>query len=86
MLASASSMKLESERSRFGNPQFKQIRKNSRLGLIHLTAIRLLHLSPAEKRALSIADNKLAELGEWDLDILPEELGFLLEFQNRTVI
>jgi DNA modification methylase len=54
----------------------------SKLGLIHLTAIRLSHLSPAEKRALSIADNKLAELGEWDPDILPEELGFL--FDSKT--
>ncbi len=53
-----------------------------KLGLIHLPAIRMSHLSAAEKRALSIADNKLAELGEWDPDILPEELGFL--FDSKT--
>jgi hypothetical protein len=49
------------------------------LGLIHLPAIRLSDLSAPLKRALSIADNKLAELGEWDPDILPEELAFLFD-------
>lgn len=32
-------------------------------GITHLPAIRLSHLSAAEKRALAVADNKLAELG-----------------------
>jgi hypothetical protein len=53
-----------------------------KLGITHLPAIRLSHLSAAEKRALAIADNKLAELGEWDFDILPEELEFL--FDSKT--
>ena len=38
-------------------------------GFEHLPVVRLTHLTPAKKRALAIADNKLAELGEWDLDI-----------------
>jgi len=32
------------------------------------------HLTPAEKRAYVLAENRLAELGEWDRDILGEEL------------
>lgn len=47
--------------------------------LTELPVIRLTYLSGAEKRALAIADNKLAELGEWDLDILEEELKFLFD-------
>jgi hypothetical protein len=53
-----------------------------KLGLTHLPAMRLSHLSAAEKRALAIADNKLAELGEWDMDILAEELGSLFDFDT----
>jgi DNA modification methylase len=62
-----------------------------RAGFEHLPVIRLSHLTPAKKRALAVADNKLAELGEWDLDILPEELSFLfdadleLEFDPRII-
>ena len=48
-----------------------------RSGFEHLPVIRLSHLSPAKKRALAIADNKLSDLGVFDLDILSEELSFL---------
>lgn len=57
----------------------------------HLPVIRHSHLSPAKKRAFAIADNKLAELGEWDLEILSEELSFLfnpeteLDFDPRVI-
>jgi ParB-like chromosome segregation protein Spo0J len=47
--------------------------------LNHLPVVRLSDLSSAQKRALAIADNKLAELGEWDLEILSEELSFLFD-------
>lgn len=50
-----------------------------RLGLEYLPVVRLTHLSPAQKRAAAIADNKLAELGAWDFDILAEEFEFLTE-------
>jgi DNA modification methylase len=50
-----------------------------RLGLSHLPVIRLSHLTRAQKRAVAIADNKLAELGQWDLDILSEEFKFLTD-------
>jgi ParB-like nuclease domain len=53
------------------------------LGLTHLPAIRLSHLTPVEKRALAIADNKLAALGEWDLDQLQEELEFLFDSETE---
>lgn len=48
-----------------------------RSGITHLPCIRLTHLSEKEKRALAIADNKLAELGKWDLEILSEDLKIL---------
>jgi ParB-like chromosome segregation protein Spo0J len=32
-------------------------------------------LTPDQIRAYRIADNKTAELAEWDLDLLPIELG-----------
>lgn len=44
------------------------------LGLSEAPCIRLSHLSPAERRAYVIADNRLAELGGWSLEILAEEL------------
>lgn len=50
-----------------------------RLGLEYLPVVRLTHLSPAQKRAAVIADNKLAELGAWDFDILAEEFEFLTD-------
>ena len=49
-----------------------------RSGFEHLPVVRLSHLTPAKKRALAIADNKLSELGEWDPEMLSEELSFLL--------
>ena len=41
--------------------------------------IRLDHLSEAEKRAYVIADNRLAEVTDWDRDLLRIELGALVE-------
>lgn len=46
------------------------------LGLSVVPTLELRHLSPAQKRAYVIADNRLAELAGWDRDILA------LEFQN----
>lgn len=48
------------------------------LGLTTIPCIRLGHLTPAQKRALVIADNKIAIAGaEWDLALLRTELGAL---------
>ena len=49
------------------------------LGLERVPAIRLRHLTDAQKRALAIADNKLAENAGWDRDLLALELQGLLE-------
>jgi hypothetical protein len=44
------------------------------LRLGHVPAIRLAHLSEHQRRGLRIADNKLAELGSWNLENLALEL------------
>ncbi|KAA9008747.1 site-specific DNA-methyltransferase [Histidinibacterium aquaticum] len=52
-----------------------------RLGLAQVPTIRAGHLSDAEVRALRIADNRLAELSEWDRDTLKIELGDLADLE-----
>src|SRR4051812_23810534 len=59
-----------------GHARFEAAR---RANLPHLPVVRLVGLSAAQKRALAIADNKLAELGEWDLEVLSEELRFMFD-------
>lgn len=49
------------------------------MGLEAIPIVRVSHLSESERRALVIADNRLAELAEWDRDLLAEELKDLLE-------
>ncbi len=51
------------------------------LGLKEVPTVRLSNLSPAERRAYVIADNRLAELAGWDRDLLASELKGLLELQ-----
>ncbi len=48
------------------------------LGLAEILIIRLMHLSSPEKRALALADNKIAE-GSWDPDQLKETLALLAD-------
>jgi hypothetical protein len=45
-----------------------------RLKLKEIPAIRLTNLSPQEKRAVALGDNKLAELGSWNSEMLRLEL------------
>jgi hypothetical protein len=45
-----------------------------RLGVKQVPVIRLNNLSPQEKRAVALADNKLAELGRWNPEMLRLEL------------
>jgi DNA modification methylase len=47
------------------------------VGLREVPAIYLPGLSVAEKAALRLADNKIAENAGWDLDLLAQELQFL---------
>ena len=49
------------------------------LGLERVPAIRLRHLTNAQKRALAIADNKVAANSGWDHDLLAMELQGLME-------
>lgn len=44
------------------------------LGIETVPVVTLTHLSPEEKRAFVLADNRLAELGGWDKRILAAEL------------
>jgi len=44
------------------------------LGLEDVPTITLAHLSPAERRAYLIADNRLAELSTWSIEALAAEL------------
>jgi hypothetical protein len=55
------------------------------LGLKEVPTARLSCLSPAERRAYVIADNRLAELAGWDCDVLAAELKGLLDLQFDDV-
>jgi len=48
-----------------------------RLGLNEVPVLRIAHLNAVEKRALMLADNKIALNAGWDLDILAAELADL---------
>ncbi|HEV2079100.1 MAG TPA: DNA methyltransferase [Allosphingosinicella sp.] len=50
-----------------------------RLAMKSIPCVRLSHLSRAQRRALAIADNKIASLGEWDLEALKAEFAGLCE-------
>ena len=47
------------------------------LGMKNVPTIRLNHLNEAQRRALVIADNKIAENAGWDESLLREELSAL---------
>lgn len=49
------------------------------LELTTVPVIQVSHLSPAEKQAYRIADNKLGEMSTWNADLLPEELRAIAE-------
>jgi DNA modification methylase len=52
-----------------------------RLGLDHVPAIEVAHLSDPEVRKLRLALNRTAELGEWDLDQLRIEVADLNDLE-----
>ncbi len=51
------------------------------LKLETVPAIRLRHLSEPQKRALALADNKLADNAGWNEELLAQELQFLSEIE-----
>lgn len=50
-----------------------------RLGLKTVPTVQLDHLSEAQVRAYRIADNRIAELSDWDEDVLRFEIGELAD-------
>lgn len=50
-----------------------------KMRLPEVPVVRLTHLNSNQKRALRLADNKLSELGSWNLDILKVELEYLTD-------
>ena len=50
------------------------------LGLKDVPVLAVTHLTPAEKRAYILADNRLAEKAGWDKEILAIELQALIDF------
>jgi hypothetical protein len=55
-----------------------RVRAAQELGLAKVPCLRIAHLSPAEKRAYVLADNKLALNAAWDHKLLAEELTGLI--------
>lgn len=55
------------------------------LDLKQVPTVRLSNLSPAERRAYVIADNRLAQLAGWDRDVLAIELQGLIDLQFKDV-
>lgn len=51
------------------------------LGYAEVPVLRIHHLSSDQVRAYRLADNRLAELAEWDKPVLAEELKTLLEVE-----
>jgi hypothetical protein len=49
------------------------------LGLAEVPTVQVSSMTEAEKRAYVITDNRLAELSEWDFDILSDEVQLLLD-------
>ena len=49
-----------------------------KLGMTSVPVIELAHLTPAQKQAYILADNKLAEQAGWDRDLLALEVGDLV--------
>ncbi len=49
------------------------------LGLEQVPVVCFSHMSEADKRAYMLADNRIAELSDWDKKRRNEELSFLLE-------
>ncbi len=50
-----------------------------RLGFTEVPTIKVEHLTEVQKRAFIIADNKITENGQWDEELLAQEMGFLID-------
>ena len=56
------------------------------LGFAKVPTVQIAHLSPAQKRAYILADNRLAEKAGWDQEILAVELQALLDDKFEVVL
>jgi DNA modification methylase len=56
-----------------------RLKAAQKLGLERVPVVVASHLSPEQVRAYRIADNKTAEIAEWNYDLLPIELSALQE-------
>lgn len=56
------------------------------LGMNEVPTIRLDHMTPEERQAYILADNRLAELAGWDKEVLAIELQHLLSFESQLDI
>lgn len=50
-----------------------------KLGIKEVPVIRAEHLTPIQVKAYRLADNRLTELGEWDMELVKVELENLME-------
>src|SRR5689334_18213622 len=66
-----------------GHARYEAARK---IGLSQVPVIKRKDLTDAELKALAIADNKLSELGEWDMEILAEQFQALCEVVSPAVV
>jgi ParB-like chromosome segregation protein Spo0J len=55
------------------------------LGWTEIPTIRLDHLSEAQRRAFTIADNRLTEIASWDDRLLAEQLKELASFDTGEI-
>lgn len=55
-----------------------------KLGLKEVPCVQIEHLTPAQRKAYILADNKLAELAEWDNELLALEFAELKELGFDT--
>jgi ParB-like chromosome segregation protein Spo0J len=58
-----------------------RVRAANEIGIEQVPTLRLSHLSPAERRAYVLADNKLALNAGWDIEILAIELQALVDVE-----
>jgi DNA modification methylase len=57
-----------------------------RLQLVDVPTLCLDHLSPAQVREYRLADNQLGALGEWDMELLTDELRAIIEIDEISCI
>lgn len=57
-----------------------RVQAAKKLGMTEVPCIRIEHLNEKQKRAFMLADNRIAMNGEWDNDLLRQELDFTGDF------